>query len=162
MTPSAGPRVSPGDLLSRLEDLELPLLSWGVTDGALSEDEVLEAIDHALAARPDMPAAAASGDSPGLPAGPGPAVPGPGQHPAPVPHAAGRDTAAHHPTPATLPAPRRARRAAPDWWQAGRRLVADYRLHAAARRYPRLGRPRQRRAFHLRADCRAGGRCRRP
>ncbi len=36
------------DLLSRLEDLELPLLSWGVVDGYLSKDDVLRAIDGQL------------------------------------------------------------------------------------------------------------------
>lgn len=35
-----------GDLLSRLEDLELPLLAWGVVDGFLSEDDVVRAIDE--------------------------------------------------------------------------------------------------------------------
>ena len=35
-----------GRLLSRLEDLELPLLAWGVVDGFLSEDDVTRAIDE--------------------------------------------------------------------------------------------------------------------
>lgn len=35
-----------GDLLSRLENLELPLLSWGVVDGFLSEHDVIGAIDE--------------------------------------------------------------------------------------------------------------------
>ncbi|MBF6414624.1 protein DpdJ [Nocardia cyriacigeorgica] len=34
-----------GELVSRLEDLELPLLSWGVVDGFLSVDDVTSAID---------------------------------------------------------------------------------------------------------------------
>ncbi|MEU1959672.1 protein DpdJ [Nocardia sp. NPDC019304] len=34
-----------GELVSRLEDLELPLLSWGVVDGFLSADDVTSAID---------------------------------------------------------------------------------------------------------------------
>ena len=41
-------------LLNALEDLELPLLSWGVTSGTLAHDEVLEIIDryrHAAAAQ---------------------------------------------------------------------------------------------------------------
>src|SRR5689334_18387243 len=33
------------ELLSRLEDLELPLLSWGVVDGYLSAHDVSRAID---------------------------------------------------------------------------------------------------------------------
>lgn len=36
------------DLLSRLEDLELPLLSWGVVDGFLSEAEVRRSINDQL------------------------------------------------------------------------------------------------------------------
>ena len=35
-------------LLNALEDLELPLLSWGVTSGTLAHDEVLETIDRVL------------------------------------------------------------------------------------------------------------------
>ena len=36
------------DLLSRLEDLELRLLSWGVVDGSLSVAEVDDAIEAQL------------------------------------------------------------------------------------------------------------------
>src|ERR1700712_2949943 len=36
------------DLLSRLEDLELRLLSWGIVDGFLSRSEVENAIDDQL------------------------------------------------------------------------------------------------------------------
>src|SRR5690349_20443636 len=39
-----------GHLLNKLEDLELPLLSWGVTTGALSEAEMLQAIGSAITA----------------------------------------------------------------------------------------------------------------
>ena len=34
-----------GELLTALEDLELPLLQWGVTSGMLSREEVLEVIE---------------------------------------------------------------------------------------------------------------------
>src|SRR5580700_606047 len=51
-----------GQLLSGLEDLELPLLSWGLTDGVLSEDEVLTSIDATLAGDPDGARGWASGD----------------------------------------------------------------------------------------------------
>ncbi len=126
-----------GYLLSGLEDLELPLLSWGVTDGALSEDEVLEAIDHVLAARPQAAASAVPGDIRDFL----------------------QDRALLFRVPGSTPPRYRTRlaetlrltaqlrqlfppRVTPggpqrDWWQDGRRLVADYRLHAAARRYPR-------------------------
>ena len=41
------------ELLNALEDLELPLLSWGVTSGTLAHNEVLETIDRFLMAHPD-------------------------------------------------------------------------------------------------------------
>uniref|UniRef100_UPI001F2E7A06 hypothetical protein n=2 Tax=Streptomyces sp. NRRL B-24085 TaxID=1709476 RepID=UPI001F2E7A06 len=47
-------------LLNRLEDRELPLLSWGVTESALSEAEVLETIDELLVTRQDAPAGAST------------------------------------------------------------------------------------------------------
>ena len=47
-----------GELLNRLEDLELPSLSWGVTTGALSRDEVLDVIAAYAVNRPgDLPEA---------------------------------------------------------------------------------------------------------
>ena len=39
-----------GEFLSVLEDLELPLISWGVTSGSLAHDEILDTIAAALAA----------------------------------------------------------------------------------------------------------------
>src|SRR5262249_45436063 len=36
------------ELLTNLERLELPTLSWGIVDTALSEDEVFEVIEEAL------------------------------------------------------------------------------------------------------------------
>lgn len=46
MSGSRWPRLP--DVVSALEDLELPRLSWGVVDGFLSEDEVRDAIDGVL------------------------------------------------------------------------------------------------------------------
>jgi hypothetical protein len=37
------------DILTTLEDRELPLLSWGVTDTALTDDEVHSVLSHAVA-----------------------------------------------------------------------------------------------------------------
>uniref|UniRef100_UPI002455249F protein DpdJ n=1 Tax=Nocardia farcinica TaxID=37329 RepID=UPI002455249F len=49
MTDASEHRV--GELVSRLEDLELPLLSWGVVDGFLSADDVASAIDEQRSAQ---------------------------------------------------------------------------------------------------------------
>ena len=150
-------RIDPefaGNLLSSLEDLELPLLSWGVTDGALSEDEVLEAIDTALAARPDS-GGTASGDIRDFLQNQALLFRVPGSSP---PRYRTRLAEALRLTaqlrqlfpPRGAPAPQ------PDWWQAGRRLVADYRLHAAARRYPRWDVPAARALSSFAADSRVG------
>jgi len=135
MTPGLN-RDFAGDLLSSLEDLELPLLSWGVTDGALSEDEVLAAIDAALAAQAPGTGGGTSGDLLDFL----------------------QDQALLFRVPGSTPPRYRTRLAEtlrltaqlrqlfpplegpggppPGWWRAGRRLVADYRLHTAPRRYP--------------------------
>ncbi len=42
------------ELLNRCEELELPLLSWGLTDVALDEDEVLAAIRAVQENHPDV------------------------------------------------------------------------------------------------------------
>jgi ATP-dependent helicase Lhr and Lhr-like helicase len=126
-----------GYLLSSLEDLELPLLAWGVTDGALSEDEVLEAIDGAVADSPGAAGSAAARDIRDFL----------------------QDRALLFRVPGSTPPRYRTRLAEtlrltvqlrqlfpprgssggprPDWWQSGRRLIADYRLHSAIRKYPR-------------------------
>jgi hypothetical protein len=129
-------RESAGYLLSALEDLELPLLSWGVTDGALSEEEVLEAINGALARHLQVGGDRGAADIRDFL----------------------QDRALLFRIPGSTPPRYRTRVAEtlrltvqlrqlfrpregadgppPDWWYAGRRLVADYRLHTAARRYP--------------------------
>ena len=128
---------SAGYLLSALEDLELPLLSWGVTDGALSEEEVLGAIDRALAARPQAAGSRTAGeirdflqDRALLFRVPGSSPPRYRTRLAETLRLTAQLRQLFPPrgTPGNPP---------PDWWHAGRRLVADYRLHAAARRYPR-------------------------
>lgn len=44
MAPTTLRRAVLGKALTALEDRELPLLSWGVTDGMLSEEEVMDAL----------------------------------------------------------------------------------------------------------------------
>lgn len=125
-----------GRLLSAIEDLELPLLSWGVTTKALSEDEVLRVIEKYQWDHPEEL---------------------PGSTPGTI-----RDqlvkSALLFQVPGSVPFQYRTRLAEtlrlttrlrqlfgpkdlddlkPNWWEAGRTLVADYRLHVAPRRYPR-------------------------
>jgi ATP-dependent helicase Lhr and Lhr-like helicase len=124
-----------GGLLTALEDLELPLLSWGVTTKALAEDEVLRAIEKYQWGHPEQL---------------------PDRTPENV-----RDqmvkSALLFQVPGSVPFQYRTRLAEtlrltarlrqlfgakdledmpPNWWEAGRTLVADYRLHVAPRRYP--------------------------
>lgn len=126
-------------LLNDLEDRELPLLSWGISDGALSEDEVLDIIEHALLSAPEEAAGTHSKDL----------------------LYEFRDRAWLFKVPDTSPPqyrtrlaesvrlaaqlrqlfPWQARNDAPQWWQSGKRLVADYRLHTAPRRYPQRNVP---------------------
>lgn len=125
------------ELLNRLEDLELPLLSWGVTEGALAEAEVLDAIDEALARDPNAPVGASSDDVLEqcrelgllfrLPAS------SPPRYRTRLAEALRLTTGLRQ-----LFAPRQWASEPPvGWWQHSRRLVADYRLHIAPRRYPR-------------------------
>ncbi len=126
-------------VLNTLEDRELPLVSWGITDGALTESEVLEAIDLCLRDTPQEAAGISSEDL----------------------LYEFRDRAWLFKVPDTSPPQYRTRLAetvrlaaqlrqlfpwqvrdeATPWWQSGKRLVADYRLHIAPRRYPQRNIP---------------------
>ena len=123
------------DLLSRLEDLELRLLSWGIVDGFLSQADVEGAIDVQL----DVDAARAEAGSPTI-----------GEY---LDHLI--DAGLLHELPDSTPRyrtrlgetlrllrnlrqlwpPRDA--SVPHWWRRSSALVADYRLRVAPRRYPR-------------------------
>jgi len=122
------------DLLSRLEDRELPLLSWGIVDGFLSKRDVEDAIDAQLdidAASPDAP------------------LHSPDEY---LQHLL--DAGLLHRIPDTVPKYRtrlaetlrllRTLRqlwpkdsSVPGWWRDSQTLVADYRLRVSPRRYPR-------------------------
>lgn len=130
-----------GRALTVLEDLELPLLSWGVTEGALTHDEVVRAL-WKLAE--DNPEAAEIGGEALL------AVLVQRQLLFPLPDNSGRYrtrlaegvrlTAALRQS--FAPRGFRPGSSLPDrWWEQGRRLVADYRLHVAERRYPKRNLP---------------------
>lgn len=124
------------EILTALEDLELPLLSWGVTDTGLSTDEVRAVLADAVTA--DLLARATD-------------VPGEDEY-----LSALTTRALLHHVPGTSPARYRTRlaeglrllsnlrqlfppgrNASQQWWRAGMPLVADYRLHVGPRRYPR-------------------------
>jgi ATP-dependent helicase Lhr and Lhr-like helicase len=125
-----------GELLSRLEDLELPALQWGVTSGMLAQDEVLEAIEGFVLEHPgDFQGQDSDEILDDL-----------------------LDAALLFKVPAQSPPRYRTRLAETlrlttqlrqlfgpkdltnppvHWWETGRTLVADYRLHVAPRKYPR-------------------------
>lgn len=129
-------------LLNALEDRELPLLSWGVTSGALTEGEVRDTIAEVLAQRSDAPEVTAVEAQRHL-----------------LEHALlVREPASSPPRFRTRMAEalRLAARlrqlfwwqrggindpTPPMWWEQGRRLVADYRVHVAPRWYPRRDQP---------------------
>jgi ATP-dependent Lhr-like helicase len=123
-------------LLNALEDLELPLLSWGVTSGTLAHDEVLETIDRQLAAHraghEHIEADEVLGSL--LRAALLFRIPrsSPPRYRTRLAEAVRLTTRLRQlfgPTDLAQPPAR--------WWEHGRPLVADYRLHAAPRRYPR-------------------------
>jgi ATP-dependent helicase Lhr and Lhr-like helicase len=132
-------QLDPGfasDLLSTLEDFELPLLSWGVTNGTLAHDEVLEIIVRQIAAH-----SAQRGyiESPELVLQrllraallfrvPGSSPPRYRTRLAETVRLLARLRQLFGPQDLTQPPAR--------WWDRGRPLVADYRLHTAPRRYP--------------------------
>lgn len=132
---SADEWAGAAEILSSLEDQELPLLAWGVVDGFLSKDEVEAAIDAQLdldASNPDVDVHSADEYlhhllSAGL------------LHRIPDAQPRYRTRLAETlrllrtlrqlwpPSDASIPA----------WWRNSSALVADYRLRVAPRRYPR-------------------------
>ncbi|MFD8386986.1 protein DpdJ [Streptomyces sp. NPDC059679] len=138
MNRSTVDRAFANELLNRLEDLELPLLSWGVTEGSLAEEDVLDCIEECLDAYPNPPIPSAIEI---------------------LREMQGRALLFKVPWPNDEEARYRTRFAealrltaglrqlfrppgdwAGDvpsgWWRRGKRLVADYRLHVRHRRYP--------------------------
>lgn len=127
-------------LLDALEDAELPLLSWGVTSGSLAHEEVLEIIEQ-------HQAGGAGQHEHGTPEGtldgllraallfrlPRSSPPRYRTRLAETVRLATRLRQLFGPADLTQPAA--------SWWEQGRTLVADYRLHTAPRRYPRRNLP---------------------
>lgn len=131
------------DLLSALEDQELPLLSWGVTTGVLSRDEVTTTIERVLAEHKDAPRGVTIEALADYLVSKALLVP--------VSNTAPSYETAETPTYRTrmaealrltvnlrqLFAPRWGVTQQTGWWLSGPRLVADYRLHVQPRRYPK-------------------------
>ncbi|MCH6470688.1 protein DpdJ [Sinomonas terrae] len=128
------------EILNALEDLELPMLTWGITETSLSADEVRAVLAEAVTA--DLVAGVVD-------------VPSEDEY-----LSALTSRALLHHVPGTSPARFRTRlaeglrllsnlrqlfppgRNAPQrWWQGGLPLVADYRLHVGPRRYPQRNIP---------------------
>lgn len=118
-------------VLDDLEDLELPLLNWGVTSGVIARDEALAAIDERLldSDAPDMLASEVLEEleQRGLILE--------------VPRSSPRSYRTRLAETVRLTAALRqmfptANRTG-HWWNQSPKLVADYRLHVAPRRYPR-------------------------
>ncbi|MFI9811653.1 protein DpdJ [Saccharothrix variisporea] len=129
-----------GHLLNRLEDLELPLLAWGVTSGALSEGEVLDTVETALAHHPDAPRHLTASQVKQTLINAGLLFP--------VPHSSTATYRTRMAEALRLLAQLRQLFPARDtdfagsaWWQRYKPLVADYRLHVADRRYPKRNIP---------------------
>jgi len=136
MTPGDD-REFAGHVLTQLEDLELPLLSWGVTTGTLSEAEVLEAIGSAIDAHPSYSGTVTAEDGRDQLEERGLLFRLPGSSPRQYRTRLGETLRLATQLRQLFPPRGGASGAAPNWWQSGRWLVADYRLHVAARPYPR-------------------------
>ena len=131
------------DLLSALEDQELPLLSWGVTTGVLSRDEVTATIERVLAEHKDAPRGVTIDGLVDYLVSKALLVPvssaAPSYDTAETPAYRTRMAEALRLTVnlRQLFAPRWGVIPQTGWWLSGPRLVADYRLHVQPRRYPK-------------------------
>ncbi|CAM2923530.1 protein DpdJ [Saccharomonospora xinjiangensis] len=129
-----------GELLNDLEDLELPLLSWGVTSGALSEEEVLDTVGTALARRPNAPhGLTISQVVQGL-INAGLLFPIPKSNP-PTYRTRMAEALRLLAQLRQLFPTKDTNFAGDHWWRRYKPLVADYRLHVADRRYPKRNIP---------------------
>ncbi|GAB3446561.1 hypothetical protein GCM10027517_28970 [Phycicoccus ginsengisoli] len=127
------------ELLSRLEDLELHLLSWGVVDGHLSRDEVDRAIDEQLnddaSREPDLVVPTVDEYREHLvERGLLHEIPGTDHYRTRL-----AETLRLLRTLRQLWPP--ADESRPGWWRSYNTLVSDYRLRVSPRRYPRRSIP---------------------
>ncbi|MEU8294117.1 protein DpdJ [Streptomyces pseudogriseolus] len=123
--------------MNALEDREFPLLSWGITDGTLSEEEVDDVLWSVIGKSEDAASLFAGADQLRdalvsqhllfrLPVGES------GQYRTRFAEGV-RLTASLR----QIFAPWPGMRLPTDWWEQGKPLVADYRLHVSSRHYPK-------------------------
>ncbi|MCC8244085.1 protein DpdJ [Saccharothrix luteola] len=129
-----------GELLNGLEDLELSLLSWGVTSGALSKEEVLDTVETALARHPDAPHDLTSSQVVQALINAGLLFPIPRSNPPTYRTRMAEALRLLAQLRQIFPA-RDTDFERDPWWQRYKPLVADYRLHVADRRYPKRNIP---------------------
>ncbi|MCK9871172.1 DEAD/DEAH box helicase [Nocardiopsis dassonvillei] len=127
-----------GQLLNDIEDRELPLLSWGLTSGALSEDEVLETIEQALDTYPTAPGNASPRTVLNVLVQRSLLFREPGSSPRRYRSRFAETLRLTANLRQLFPAWRFPGGDPPEnWWHNGKRLIADYRLHTTARKYPK-------------------------
>ncbi|OOC50881.1 MULTISPECIES: protein DpdJ [Nocardiopsis] len=126
-----------GQLLNDLEDLELPLLSWGLTDSALAEKEVLETIDTTLDTYPVPPEDTSAEDVLRVLLKQALLFKEPGSSPARYRSRFAETLRLTIGLRQLFPTWRFGEDPPQDWWHSGKRLIADYRLHAVPRKYPK-------------------------
>ncbi len=122
-------RAALSKLLDDLEDLELPLLSWGVTTGTLSNEEVVAVIDEHLDA---WPLGVLSDDVIETLVDRSLLFAIPGSSPARYRTRLGETIRLASTLRQLFPV----KNPIQGWWRRRPTLVADYRLHVAPRRYP--------------------------
>jgi ATP-dependent Lhr-like helicase len=136
MTPAL-PRELTADALTAIEDLELPLLSWGVTTAAISQDELASALTAAADLWTERGNGFVEPDDlldHFIDRGYVLAVPGTSPRRYRTRLAEALRLAANL---RQLFPPSNLSQPSAGWWRSGRPLVADYRLHVSARKVPR-------------------------
>lgn len=117
-------------ILDALEDLELPLLSWGITSVELSEEEVRDAIERHVLGQADTQKLLSDLISRGL------MMRIPGSSPSTY-RTRMAETVRLAAGLRQLFAPKNLANPPARWWHQGKKLVADYRLLVSPRRYPK-------------------------
>lgn len=124
-----------GEFLTALEDLELPALQWGVTTGALSADEVQGVIENVMLARPGDCSGAEAEDILEFLVKKALLFEVPGESP-PRYRTRLAETLRLTTRLRQLFPPPDINAAPAKWWETGKTLIADYRLHVESRKYP--------------------------
>ncbi|SCE73888.1 protein DpdJ [Micromonospora chokoriensis] len=121
-------------ILDDLEDLELPLLTWGVTTGSLAHDEVMTVIAERLG-DPDAPTDVSAEEIREALLDAALLFSVPNMSPKRYRTRMGETVRLTSRLRQLFPL-RQPAAPPPRWWQHGKTLVADFRLHVNRRRYP--------------------------